>query len=70
MKREKVLITGGAGFIGGNFVHYMMSKYPLYDIYNLDLLTYVGDLTKHRDFEARPNYHFIKADITDREGII
>ncbi|MEH7749318.1 dTDP-glucose 4,6-dehydratase [Neobacillus drentensis] len=70
MKREKVLIIGGAGFIGGNFVHYMMNKYPQYDIYNLDLLTYAGDLTKHRDIEGRRNYHFVEADITEREVII
>ncbi|WHY66784.1 dTDP-glucose 4,6-dehydratase [Neobacillus sp. SuZ13] len=69
MKRENVLITGGAGFIGGNFVHYMMNKYPQYNIYNLDLLTYAGDLTKHREMEGRRNYHFIKADITEREAI-
>ncbi|MFB5193637.1 dTDP-glucose 4,6-dehydratase [Neobacillus sp. KR4-4] len=70
MRREKVLITGGAGFIGGNFVHYMMNTYPQYDIYNLDLLTYAGDITKHHDIEGRRNYHFIKADITEREVII
>lgn len=66
----KVLITGGAGFIGGNFVQYMVNKYPNYDFYNLDLLTYAGDLTKHRDIETKENYHFIKADITDRETIL
>lgn len=70
MKRIKILVTGGAGFIGGNFVKYMVNKYPQYDIYNLDLLTYAGDLTKHREIENKKNYHFVKADITDRDTII
>jgi dTDP-glucose 4,6-dehydratase len=70
MVRKKVLVTGGAGFIGGNFIQYMIKKYPQYDIYNLDLLTYAGDLTKHREIVQSKNYHFIKADISDREVII
>ena len=70
MSRVKVLVTGGAGFIGGNFVQYMVDKYPEYDIYNLDLLTYAGDLVKHQSIEDKSNYHFIKADIADRETII
>ncbi|WP_397538319.1 dTDP-glucose 4,6-dehydratase [Rummeliibacillus pycnus] len=70
MNRKKLLITGGAGFIGGNFVQYMVNKYPQYDIYNLDVLTYAGDLTKHRVIEKMDNYHFVKADIVDRDTII
>ncbi|QCJ44754.1 dTDP-glucose 4,6-dehydratase [Bacillus sp. S3] len=70
MQRKKILVTGGAGFIGGNFVQYMVSKYPEYNIYNLDLLTYAGDLTKHREIEKKDNYHFVKADIANREAII
>jgi len=66
MERKKILVTGGAGFIGGNFVQYMIKKYPQYDVYNLDLLTYAGDLVKHRDIEDNECYHFIKADIADR----
>ncbi|MDQ0221226.1 dTDP-glucose 4,6-dehydratase [Peribacillus cavernae] len=70
MKKQKVLVTGGAGFIGGNFVQYMVNKYPEYDIYNLDLLTYAGDLTKHREIEEKPNYNFVQADIADKEAIM
>ncbi|XYG87615.1 dTDP-glucose 4,6-dehydratase [Heyndrickxia coagulans] len=69
MAKKKVLVTGGAGFIGGNFVQHMVNKYSDYDIYNLDLLTYAGDLTKHHSIEDRENYHFIKADIADRKTI-
>ena len=61
----KILVTGGAGFIGGNFVHYMVNKYPDYDIVNLDLLTYAGNLANLRDVEGKPNYAFVKADICD-----
>lgn len=69
MSKKKVLVTGGAGFIGGNFVQYMVNKYKQYEIYNLDALTYAGDLTKHRSIESHDNYHFIKADISDRKII-
>lgn len=69
MGGSKVLVTGGAGFIGGNFVQYMVNKYPDYDIYNLDLLTYAGELSKHRDVERKENYHFIQADIADYDAM-
>lgn len=65
MQKVKVLVTGGAGFIGGNFVHYMVKKYPNYDIYNLDALTYAGELTKHSSINSFDNYHFIQANIVD-----
>lgn len=66
---KRILVTGGAGFIGGNFVHYMMNKYPEYSIYNLDMLTYAGDLTKHQEIEQSTNYTFIKMDIADRASV-
>ncbi|GAD15303.1 dTDP-glucose 4,6-dehydratase [Geobacillus sp. Sah69] len=65
----KVLITGGAGFIGSNFVRYMVRKYPSYQIINLDALTYAGNLENVKEVENEPNYRFEKGDITDRELI-
>ena len=65
----KILVTGGAGFIGGNFIHYMVNKYPEYEIVNLDLLTYAGNLETLKDIEDKPNYKFYKGDIADREFI-
>lgn len=70
MTKSKVLVTGGAGFIGGNFVQYMVNKYPEYEIVNLDLLTYAGELSKHQVIESKENYRFLKADIADREAIM
>ena len=65
----KILVTGGAGFIGGNFVHYMVNKYPDYQIVNLDLLTYAGNLENLKCLEGNPGYTFVKADICDKEAI-
>lgn len=65
----KVLVTGGAGFIGSNFVHYMLEKHPDYQIVNLDLLTYAGNLESLKGVENHPNYKFVKGDIADREFI-
>ena len=65
----KILVTGGAGFIGGNFIHYMVNKYPEDEIVNLDLLTYAGNLETLKPVEDRPNYRFIKGDIADRPFI-
>lgn len=70
MVDKKILITGGAGFIGGNFVHHMVTKYPGYKVYNLDLLTYAGELAKHKVLNENPNYEFIQADIADYELIM
>ena len=63
----KILITGGAGFIGSNFVRYMLDKYDDYQIVNLDSLTYCGNLENLSEIEDNPNYTFCKGDITDKE---
>lgn len=61
----KILITGGAGFIGSNFVIYMLQQHPDYQIVNVDALTYAGNLENLKSIENHPNYTFAKADITD-----
>ncbi|MHB8097087.1 MAG: dTDP-glucose 4,6-dehydratase, partial [Erysipelotrichaceae bacterium] len=65
----KILVTGGAGFIGGNFVLYMVNQYPEDHIVNLDALTYAGNLETLKSVEHAPNYTFVKGDIADREFI-
>ena len=66
----KILITGAAGFIGSHVVRLFVNKYPDYQIYNLDKLTYCGNLENLSDIESKPNYHFIKGDIVDGEAMI
>jgi dTDP-glucose 4,6-dehydratase len=61
----KLLVTGGAGFIGSNFIRYWLNKYPADQIINLDLLTYAGNLANLQDLAAQSNYKFIKGDICD-----
>lgn len=61
----KILITGGAGFIGSHVVRLFVNKYPNYTIHNLDKLTYAGNLANLKDIEKKPNYKFIKGDIVD-----
>lgn len=61
-----ILVTGGAGFIGSNFVRYMVEKYSDYHIINLDALTYCGNLENLKDIEDKDNYTFVKGDIRDK----
>ena len=64
------LVTGGAGFIGSNYIHYMFKKYDNeIRIINVDALTYAGNLENLKDIENRENYTFVKADICDKEAI-
>ncbi len=66
---KKILITGGAGFIGSHVIRLFVNKYPDYAIVNLDALTYAGNLENLRDIENAPNYSFVKGDITDETFI-
>jgi dTDP-glucose 4,6-dehydratase len=65
----KILITGGAGFIGSHTVRLFVNKYPQYHIYNIDSLTYAGNLENLHDIEKKENYTFLKGDITNNEFI-
>ncbi len=66
---KNVLVTGGCGFIGSNFVRLIIEERPLWDIVNLDLLTYAGRRENLHDVESSPRYHFIHGDIADRECV-
>lgn len=65
----KLLVTGGAGFIGSNFIHHMMEKYPDYTIVNFDKLTYAGNEENHKHLLGNPNYIFAQGDITDLDHL-
>ena len=65
----KLLVTGGAGFIGSNFVLYMLQQHPDYEIINVDSLTYAGNLENLKSIEQNPKHTFVKADITDGQAI-
>ena len=66
---KSILVTGGAGFIGSNFVPYFCEKYAEYHVINLDKLTYAGDLANVAECEGMPNYTFVQGDICDEELI-
>ncbi|MCX6234893.1 MAG: dTDP-glucose 4,6-dehydratase [Bacteroidetes bacterium] len=67
--RKNILITGGAGFIGSHVVRLFINKYPEYSIVNLDKLTYAGNLANLKDIENKPNYEFVKGDISDEDFV-
>ena len=64
------LITGCAGFIGSNFVHYMLKKYPEILLVNLDKLTYAGNLENLKDVEGDPRHVFVQGDICDKDSMM
>jgi dTDP-glucose 4,6-dehydratase len=66
---KTILVTGGAGFIGSNFVRYMLEKYNSYKIINMDVLTYAGNLDNLREIESNLNYEFFRGDITSNSDI-
>ena len=68
--RRNIIVTGGAGFIGSHVVRLFVEKYPDYTIYNVDKLTYAGNLANLKDIEDRPNYRFVKADVCDFDTML
>lgn len=66
---KRVLVTGGAGFIGSNFVQYILNQKELDLLVNLDLLTYAGNLENLKAVESDPRYHFVRGDIRDRDMV-
>jgi len=65
----KIIVTGGAGFIGSNFILHILNKYPEYRVICLDKLTYAGNLSTLKSVMDCPNFRFVKADICDRETV-
>ena len=70
MAKRNIIITGGAGFIGSHVVRLFVNKYPEYNIFNVDKLTYAGNLANLRDVEKMPNYKFVKLDICDYDAVL
>ena len=66
---KNILVTGGAGFIGSNFVHYILDKYSSYNLFVFDKLTYAGNLDNLREVQDNPRYVFVHGDIADRETV-
>lgn len=66
---KKILVTGGCGFIGSNFIHYILGKYPNYKVVNLDLLTYAGNVKNLESIQNNLNYKFFKGDICDKDFV-
>jgi dTDP-glucose 4,6-dehydratase len=66
---KNILVCGGAGFIGSNFIHYILEKYPDYAVVNYDKLTYAGNLQNHKEIEDDPRYSFVQGDITDLDKL-
>jgi len=64
-----LMVTGGAGFIGSNFIRYILDKYPSYRVINIDVLTYAGNLANLKSVEGNPNYLFFRVDISDRPAV-
>ena len=69
MDKKTIIVTGGAGFIGSNFVYYMLKKYPNYRIICIDALTYAGNLSTLKKAMENPNFRFVKADIRDKDAV-
>ena len=67
MKNKNILVTGGCGFIGSNFIPFFIKKYSNYNIINLDLLTYAGDKNNLNECNSNPQYKFVNGDIRDRK---
>jgi len=65
----RILITGGAGFMGSNFIKYILKKHPDWQVVNLDKLTYAGNLDNLREIENNENYTFVKGDIARAEDV-
>jgi dTDP-glucose 4,6-dehydratase len=65
----KLLVTGGAGFIGANFLHHVLAAHPDWDVTNLDKVTYAGNLENLQTLEKEPRYHFVRGDIADRATV-